>query len=55
MNITRENLRQVKEEIFIESITEEELNKIKDRLLREVKEVTDNFNNSNNEGEMVDE
>lgn len=55
MDITRENLKKVKEEIIRKIKTEEELNKIKDQLHNEAVILIDEFNNSNNEGDYIDE
>lgn len=54
MDITRENLKFVKEKIVKEFITDEELNKIKENIYEEAKEVINKFN-SNNEGDSIDE
>lgn len=55
MDITRENLKLVKEEILKKIIQEEELNKIKENIYNESKEIISKFNDSNNEGDFIDE
>lgn len=53
MDITRENLKSVKEEILKKFIMEEELDKIKKDIYEEAKEIINKFNNT--EVESIDE
>lgn len=54
MNITRENLKKVKEEIIKSKLTEEELSLKKEELKSEVKKIIFDFNNKKDEV-MIDE
>ena len=54
MNITRENLEKVKEEIIKSKLTEEELSLKKEELKKEVKKIIYDFNNKKDEV-MIDE
>ena len=54
MNITRENLKKVKEEIIKSKLTEEELFLKKEELKNEVKKIIYDFNNKKDEV-MIDE
>ena len=54
MNITRENLKKVKEEIIKSKLTEEELSLKKEELKNEVKKIIYDFNNKKDEF-MIDE
>lgn len=55
MDITRENLKSVKEKIIKEFITEEELKRVKENLYEEAKKVINEFNNSDTGSESIDE
>lgn len=54
MNLTREELKNKKLELLNNIITEEELNKIKEEIKKEVEDIILNFNDNDNEV-MLDE
>lgn len=54
MNLTREELKNKKLELLNNIMTEEELNKIKEEIKKEVEDIILNFNDNDNEV-MLDE
>lgn len=54
MNLTREELKNKKLELLNNIMTEEELNKIKEEIKKEVEDIILNFNGNDNEV-MLDE